>query len=366
MRKRLTFLGIMAPVVVAICLIMAQGIVSALDTSADVSSTNAPPNIECKWELPDMDSHTEGIQYDDDDMPLDYPVDPATGAEGGPACVGAPATQADGWSSMIQVKPNQEDQPEERRIELWAAVDHEAGVQAISDVYWKVFHPDESFKVQVHGTKVEQFPHPDKVDCADLGTSSAEGTVMGEAYDTGQVSATSIDDDANGLVALCSEGSKAIYYAEFNLSKHQPCGSYKVELHAVSSGAEDVLVNYIDVLCVFYLELDFEQVDWGTIYPGITKVVPGDTIFSLDPTVSSMPTVKNTGNSGMGVAIEYEPMVQVEADGSPVPGGKIIDEFDACFGTSYSSLYCVDPITSADEIVPLYSAGTTDISIRQI
>jgi hypothetical protein len=169
------------------------------------------------------------------------------------------------------------------------------------------------------------------------------------------VSALSIDDDANGLVALCSEGSKAIYYAEFELSKHQPCGEYMVELHAVSSGAEDVLINYIDVLCVFYLELDFDSVNWGTIYPGVSKVVPGDTIFP-----SSMPTVKNTGNSGMGVAIEYEPMVQVNPDGTPVPGGKIIDEFDACFGTSYTSLFCVDPITSADEIVPLYPDGTTD------
>ena len=61
----------------------------------------------------------------------------------------------DGQHHLIQVLPNAEDLPSQRRIELWAAVDHPAGISAISDVYWKVFHGDNSFKVQVHGVRID-------------------------------------------------------------------------------------------------------------------------------------------------------------------------------------------------------------------
>ena len=99
-----------------------------VDTSATIGGGGVAPTIECKWELPDMDSTVGGIQYTkapghihDDDMalspgsgvPCKLPVSPAD----------APPAMADGAHNMIQVKPNLENLPEERLIQLWPAVD---------------------------------------------------------------------------------------------------------------------------------------------------------------------------------------------------------------------------------------------------
>jgi hypothetical protein len=247
-------------------------------------------------------------------------------------------------------------------VQLWAAVDHPQGLAAIDDVYWVVYHPDGSAKVQVHGTKV---PNTSEA-CAALGSSTATGSMFESAYHTGQVAAASIDDINGGLVAKCQESEKAIYYAKFNISKHQPCGEYKVELHAVSGGNEDVLTNYIDVLCFYFLEIDFNSVDWGLIKPGITKIVSGDLLM----TTPNAPTIMNTGNSGMGVGIHFSEMLQQGVD--PVVA-KRITSFDACFGRSPATIQCIDPIPastvqwfddSRDRVLCSNEVGKLDLSIH--
>ena len=337
--KRVGLIGMVALAMVALGLVCLQGVALGIDdvpTGANVTASNTAPVIECKWELPDMDSTVSGIQYDtqdatpewlhlhDDDMLLmptpNYP------------CYGLPGTMADGATHMIQVKPNPEDNPEERRIQLWMAVDHAHGISSIDSAYWKVFHPDGEFKVQVHWDEVIQIT---PAECLGLGYSDTDGSMLEAAHHTGQIAADTIDDVNNGLLSLCAEQQKAIYYGEFTLSKHQPCGQYKIEAHAVSGGAEDVLTNFLDVVCVPYLEIDFETgINWGDIAPGGTDTVSGD----LDFTTSNMPTVRNTGNVGMEVGVSFSEMVQVG-----VPGGKVIDSFDACFGKSPFTLVCHDP-----------------------
>ena len=328
--KRVGLVGMIVLAVVALGLVCVQGVALGIEdvpTGANVTATNIPPVIECKWELPDMDSSVSGIQYgtaadvhqhDDDMAAVPTPLYP---------CAGIPPTMADGATNMIQVNPNPNDSPEERLIQLWMAVDHDYGVGSIDDVYWDVYHPDGSEKVQVHGVRVPV------ADCGTLGSSSAEGTMFEAAHGTGQVAADSIDDQIiGGMVAKCHQNEKAIYYAEFALSKHQPCGEYKIEAHAVSGGAEDVLVNYLDVLCLYYLEIDFSVVDWGDIAPGQTDVLSGDLSFGT----AGAPTVHNGGNVGMEVGVNFSEMVS--------PGGKVIDSFDACFGkVPDSTLVCIDP-----------------------
>jgi hypothetical protein len=254
--------------------------------------------------------------------------------------------------NMIQVLANAEDDPEEKVIELWAAVDHEYGAQAIDDVYWKIFHPDGEFKVQVHGTLAA---------CEAFGDSATAGSMFNAAYETGQVSAEAIED-GNGIIAQCVQGAKAIYHATFTLSKHQPCGEYIVELHAVSDGTEDVLVNYIDVICFYHMEIDFEtSINWGSIQPGVKDVIPGNLIFSTTETPSA-PTVKNTGNSGMQVGVNFGVMEQ-----QGVSGPKTITVFDACFGdeATTAGLQCFDPI-AADTDVWFGSVETPDSTPHQV
>jgi hypothetical protein len=331
-------------------------------TTAVVSGGAVAPNIECKWELPDMDSATPGIQYNNDDQPSVYPTPPFP-------CSGTPPTQPNGATNMIQVAPNPLNQPEERRIQLWTAVDHPNGTSNISDVYWKVFHPDGTFKIQVHGTRVPV------AECEAYGSgSSAVTTMFGSAVATHQVAAASIDDINKGIVTKCKQNEKALYYAEFQLAKEQPCGAYKIEEHAVSNGAESVLTNYINVLCTYYMQLDFSTVDYGTITPGLTKVASGDFLFL--PPNDTAPTVLNAGNSGLGLSVSFSPMVQQNT-----PGGKIIDQFDACFARlragpgedgSYT-LQCIDPIfagttaafdDTSDRVLCSDEVGKLDFSIH--
>ena len=56
---------------------------------------------------------------------------------------------------------------------------------------------------------------------------------------------------------------------------------------------------------------------------GFTSTVGGDLIFA--PGCDTHPTVKNVGNSGMGLRLSYSDLVGVQF-------GKHIYEFDACYG----------------------------------
>jgi hypothetical protein len=299
-------------------------------TGANIVTGSMPPTIECKWELPDTDRDaSNGVQYGNDDAPSTqptpaFPCDLSAGGAGKPA-------MADGATHMIQVRPNAEDLPTERLIELWAAVDHDAGISNISDVYWKIFHPDGSFKTQVHGVRV-----------------ACEGPagMFAAANVTGQLTSRAINDVNNGIIALCQQGVKAIYRADFEVSKHQPSGAYKIELHAVSVGAEAVLTNYLDIVPFFNLVTDFTGVDFGKVVAGQSKSLAGD----LDMTTATRPTVKNTGNSGMGLGVRFSTMLQCVKDTSgvcvPVPGAKIIDQFDAAFGRTPATIQAIDPIAA--------------------
>ncbi len=336
-----------------------------LPTSAIVDGVGSVPHIECKWELPDMDSSTLGIQYTspihqhDDDMGIQpgppIPCDLTRDATG--AATGSP-TMADNVHKMIQVKANTEDKPEERRIQLWMAVDHPNGISNISDVFWQVYHPDGTEKIQVHGTKVPV------AECAAYGNGTVDGTMFEAAVHTGQLSAGAVNDPNLGIVAKCAEQVKALYYAEFNLSKHQACGEYRIKATAVgASGANVSLTNYIDIICQFYLDKDFTAVDWGTISPGLTKVVSGDLLM----TTPNNPTVINRQNDGMGLRVVFSTMVGKNF-------GKVIDQFDACFGRSALTLLCIDPIFappgSADfgvapaQVLCANEVGKLDLSIH--
>jgi hypothetical protein len=358
------------------------------DTSADVQSSNQLfPHIECKWELVDAQidfidgtfplDHSEAdplndpdipygfniadgaFQYGNDDDTLTLPsVTPACDRDGGPQ---DPPDQDEGVQHMIQVLPVAEDDPEERIIQNWMAVDHPAGPNAIDDVYWKIYHSDGSLKYQIHGHKIAV----EDVDL--LGSWDDPTTMWGAAYVTGQVSQSAIHDADYGMVDRVKQHQKTLWYADWLISKDQVCGEYKIEAYAVASGAEDVMTNYIDIICFYNLEIDFSSVNWGAILPGTSKVVPGDTQFS--PPNSSAPTVKNTGNSGMQVGVLFSPLVQ-----QGVQGPKQIVDFDAAFGKSASVLQWIDPISanvetwfaddSLNQVLCANEVGKLDLSVH--
>lgn len=320
-----------------------------------------PPIIECKWELPDINSSLEGIQYGDDDDPIQEPGFPCDRGDGP---TDRPMME-DNVQNVIQVLPNAEDDPEARRIENWVAVEHPNGVDLIDDVFWKVFHADGSFKVQVHGDKVQL------EDLDSLGATNQPGTMWGAAWETGQVSSDAVHAVDFGIIDLVRQRQKDLYYADWQIHKEQMCGLYTVEVTAVADGATATMTNTLDIQCFFNLEIDFESIDWGPITPGATKVLNGDTNFGT----AGFPTVKNTGNSGMQVGIEFDPLVQqTNGLGTPVAGGKVIDVFDAAFGKSAGVLEWIDPIpadtptwfnnTSINQVLCSNDTGKLDLSIH--
>jgi hypothetical protein len=336
--------------------VISQGTAKAdeqVPTHAVVGTSGNPPNIECKWELPDMDSATSGIQYTkspghvhDDDMAVvpDADNDPSNGTQ--VPCSGPPGStpsMSDGVKHMIQVKPNLENQPEERRIQLWTAVDSPLGIGSIIDVYWDIYHPDGTKKTQVHYSD----PGGGRVTDADgncqafgKGASGHDGDMFEAAVHNGEMTAAAADDATNGMITKCLEGEKALYYAEFPLSKDQMCGEYRVDLTVTSVGGTATMTNYIDILCVYGLYIDFDAVDWAGITPGVTDVVSGDLIFA--PPSSAAPTVKNIGNDGMGLKLNFSEMIGVLK-------GKITS-FDAKFGRSPSTLQSIDPIAAGTAV----------------
>ena len=215
-----------------------------LPTSASVSGSGTTAHIECSWALPDLNpnggSETNNtgtpnptpprtFWYGLDDDPLNKPspvlVRPRPG--------GSKPTQLDARHHLIQVLPNANDAPALRRIELWAAADHPAGIGAISDVYWKVFHGDGSFKVQLHGVRIDQSSlNPDCKGPITANTNDPVHTSMFKAaIDNGELTDSAMNDPTNGMIALCQEGVKALFHNTFVVSKDQPNGEYKIETH---------------------------------------------------------------------------------------------------------------------------------------
>jgi hypothetical protein len=335
-----------------------------LPTKASVSGTGTAGTIECSWALPDLnpaggrEQNNTGTPnptppttfwYGLDDDPLTSPG-PATPCDLGPH--GAKPTLGDARHHFIQVLPNSADSPAERRIELWAAADHPAGIGAISDVYWKVFHGDGVLKVQLHGVRIDaSSSRPDCNGPNSVQPGSTE-SMFQAAIDNGELTSASVHDPTNGMVALCQEGVKALFHNTFTVSKDQPNGEYKVETHEVSAGGlESVQTFYIDIVPFYDMNLDFNGVDYAQIIPGITKTISGDTLFG-----TPAPTVLNTGNSAMGLGLAFTDLVQVtNQTGDPVQGGKHITDFDGSFGISANTIQHIPlikggaPVTTFDD-----------------
>jgi hypothetical protein len=316
-------------------------------TSAEVSGDGVAPIIECKWELPDMESgdgandpypdvtfeYVRDAVHEHDDSPLGpTPLHPCSlPATGTPRMV-------NGATGMMTITANPGDLPEERRFQLWMAVDHPNGISAIDDVYWDVFHPDGSPKTQVHGIKVPT------AECGSLGLSTTPGSMFEAAHHTGQISAAAIDDPNRGIVTMCHEQVKAIYYAEWTISKEQPCGQYRVVAHAISEGVQaPTITNWFNVVCFISGEVDFEELDWGSIEPGRTDRIAGNLLW--EPPDSIAPTVRNVGNIGLEPAVRFDRMCSTTL---PIP--KCIDQFDVSFGRSPATLQHIDPLFAGETV----------------
>jgi len=172
----------------------------------------------------------------------------------------------------------------------------------ISDVFIDIFHPDGSFKYQAHATKIES--QLEVEECKDA------------ALEAGLITSSDHDDiDYN----IFSQQNWYMYKVYLPMYYHQPSGLYDCETYAVDSQSrvsENKTVSF-EWIAGTYLQLDFENIEFGSIQPGAWKIINGD----LDMTTQS-PTLKNEGNTEILVGLEFEEFRGIEYN-------KIIDDFDA-------------------------------------
>lgn len=325
---------------------------SDVETLAEVTNGGGgtSPSIECSWAIPDQDNTANGFQYappyDDDNALQDAVANPPNGAPCAWAGPGQRPVQADGATRMIQVRPYAHDEnaggPESnpiqtkpgqvlpgRLIEVWVAVDPPSSGGPITAVSADIYHPDGSPKLQVYG---------DPVACT-VGNPDPRlvpgGAMWTSALRTGQVASDAITNaDGRGMYQLCQQGTKHFYRIAWPISKEQMCGQYRVVVKANSAGGADTLTFALDVLCFIHLEIDFGQVNFGALTPPADKIVDGNFTWG-----DGVPSVRNTGNSGMRTGVRFHRMDLLDGNGNPVPAplDKHIYWFDAKFNKNPSA-----------------------------
>ena len=287
------------------------------DTYAEVGSSGTPPVIECSWALNDVDHDWNTL--------MDYGLDDNPGLLANYPCVedGSAATQPDNAYPTIQVLPNAHDDPTEAYVELWAAVTSNS---PNTNVYFDVYHPDGSFKVQIDGTRYANSSNP------------AECVGPPGMFDAAAANGLITQQARTNIINECQNQQKGLYYGAFGISKHQPYGPYRIEVHAAKAGGTEAILNYyIDVLGFYQLEKDFTAIDFGPVAPNshFWQPTAGDFIWDgVDNVANAASTVRNTGNAGIGLSVRFRSMcLSTTNDGATgCTDDKRIDHFDAKFG----------------------------------
>lgn len=295
------------------------------------------PLITNSFELPDM--VTSGGKTGTP------PVEPMQYILGSPTGVHTHDDGAHGKTSrQMMMKPNLDDKPNERQIEIWALAFSDVGPADVTDVHAVVKYPDGT-------TKVASFKLGQRT-CAALGDpAGAPATFATQplhaAIHTGQIALdksltgdTTINQAAHDKYKSCLVGQTTVWSGIFKLGKNQPYGKYSVELTATSSsaGLGPVHTESFLVLNVMGFKMDFTTVDWGTIAPGEKDFVTGNSFFGCNSQPgcvapaqtegfpSTKPTLENTGNSDMCLTVAFSRMT-----GKLLNNPHVIIRFDATF-----------------------------------
>ncbi|MEO8693910.1 MAG: hypothetical protein ABI658_10370 [Acidimicrobiales bacterium] len=300
-------------------------------TSATVGGGGNTPVIECGWALNDIDhdwNSTPKMQYGQDDSVATPNPTPCTAA-------GAVATQTTATATtdpQIHVLPNAHDEPTLAWVELWGAVT--SSVPAGTIVYFDVYHPDGSFKVQVDATRYASSANPTA--CSDAAVTSP---ALAAAVATGQMTSAA---SAN-IVSECQNQQKGLWYGAFGISKHQPYGRYTIVMHAaIAGGGEVTLTYYIQVQSFYQLEKDFTNINFGSVGANTHAFQPTAGDFVWDGTnnaANQASTVRNTGNAGIALNTAFASLCLTTA--ASCTDDKRIDHFDAKFGKTLAGLQAI-------------------------
>jgi hypothetical protein len=171
------------------------------------------------------------------------------------------------------------------------------GRDDIFQVFAQVFHPrdvppwcgSEKFKA----TEFNHIP----LDCDEIIDA------MDAALYSGHLTKAEYDD----IIHIVFEKPGAyVYKIRLPMEYCEPCGIYKVRMWASDSDCESSEVCYalFEWKCAVVVEYDFLSLNFGLIEADVEKVIIGDE----DLSTSSMPTLKNEGNTKVHIQIKSQEM----------------------------------------------------------
>jgi hypothetical protein len=281
----------------------------------------------------------------------------------------------------VQITPNINDQPQQRYVELWAAVGSTLPISAAAQpnpqtvVFWNVFYPDGTLMAKIKGTNYT----PGLVDgplCA-----GPKG-MFAMAAATGQIESSTVSNDTplihDSIADYCNKNKQDLYYGAFAVSIHQPYGVYRVEAvtnseafppgvapsaelpsttqtsitqtsttqasttqpsttqttttltgTAALSATQSVQHSYFEVLPVVSVGRDFTSVGFDAVVAGKEFTIVGDTEFG-----SGGPTIQSQGNAGVTVEIAFSNLCLLVSSVRTCDFGQRVTEFGGGFGTS--------------------------------
>ena len=155
---------------------------------------------------------------------------------------------------------------------------------------------------------------------------------------------------------LMKETAK-VYCADKDLSYEDPSGNYKVTAIAQDNNSlTGTLDNSFEYLPLTAFEVDFSSVNYGNVKLNIEKIVNGDLVWA--PSSSTMPTVRNVGNTRMNLTVWQNDM------GLGKTSGIWNVMYDARVGSTVAHQdYAPEVTTTLDDALDLSEMDEVDFSI---
>jgi hypothetical protein len=251
-----------------------------VSTSATIDGGGSPPFICAKWETPDWDETTQGVQV----MPN-------------------PGTSKDMKFYVVAGDPN--------------------GIDDIAAIDVTVRYDDGTEKFQLRAIKGSwtQIPWGGLVDLdGDCSGETDVETAMTQLDAAGSIAYGAGMDLGKVLYDLRYEKQILIELAG-TMDFHQPSMHYTVEVVATDEGGDtgDPVTNtfFLESIVALFIDFDTAGINWQTVNVNTWNYLLGDE----DLTTSARPTVRNIGNDPGMLMVEADPMIGVTA-------GKEIDDFD--------------------------------------
>ena len=199
-----------------------------------------------------------------------------------------------------------------KTICYYAVVTDEEDMGNVAQVFADVYHPTGS--PEPYGPSktggIQKLPYfkyeiPFSYNC----TGDEAEAIVTAAYDAGLITFNEPDYDVYDVLHELDKGTAALWMGCAEIDYEQPAGLYGVYVYAIGTNDDfsEPLWNQFEYVPACGIEVDFTEIDFGSINLGVEKMIPGDTIWD-NPAGINHATVRNIGNTWAHVTVEFDDM----------------------------------------------------------